>query len=366
MVMNDRCGCKRKPVNPVVLKTVGEQGAPLAGSVSPNSRRGRVASPYLQGRVRSRSKGAGMFIGIDVSKARLDVYVRPTGEAFVVARDDEGLAALVARLGLLQPRLIVLEATGGLQLRASAVLAAAGLPVAVVNPRQVRDFARATGRLAKTDTLDAEAIARFAEAVQPEPRPLPDADTEQLSGLIARRRQIVEMMTAEKNRRHQITRPDLKADLEAHLEWLAKALNRIDEDLDNAVRASPIWRAKEQLLKSVPGIGDVASRTLLAELPELGRLSRRQIAALVGLAPFNRDSGTMRGRRTIWGGRAALRATLYMAALAAIRHNPAIKAFNARLRAAGKPAKVAITACMRKLLVTLNAMVRDDKPWQNA
>jgi transposase len=266
----------------------------------------------------------------------------------------------------LQPKLVVLEATGGLQVRVAAALAAKGLPVAVVNPRQVRDFARATGRLAKTDPLDAEAVARFGEAVQPEPRPLPDAETEQLAGLIARRRQIVEMMTAEKNRRHQITRSDLKADLDAHLEWLGKALNRIDEDLDKAVRSSPIWRAREELLKSVPGIGDVASRTLLAELPELGRLTRRQIAALVGLAPFNRDSGTMRGRRTIWGGRAALRATLYMATLAAIRHNPAIKAFNTRLRAAGKPAKVAITACMRKLLVTLNAMVRDRKPWQSA
>jgi transposase len=307
-----------------------------------------------------------MFIGIDVSKARLDVHVRPTGEAFVVARDDEGLATLVTRLRLLAPKLIVLEATGGLQLRAAAVLAAGGLPVAVVNPRQVRDFARATGRLAKTDALDAEAIARFAEAVQPEPRPLPDAETDRLSGLIARRRQLVEMMTAEKNRRHQITRLDLKADLDAHLEWLGKALNRIDEDLDNAVRLSPIWRAKEELLKSVPGIGNVASRTLLAELPELGCLTRRQIAALVGLAPFNRDSGTLRGRRTIWGGRPALRATLYMAALAAIRHNPAIKVFHARLRAAGKPAKVAITACMRKLIVMLNAMVRDGKPWQTA
>jgi len=307
-----------------------------------------------------------MFIGIDVSKARLDVHVRPTGETFVVARDDEGLAALVARLEGLQPRLIVLEATGGLQLRASALLAAAGLPVAVVNPRQVRDFARATGRLAKTDALDAEAIARFAEAVQPEPRPLPDAETERLAGLIARRRQIVEMMTAEKNRRHQVSSPKLRASLDAHLEWLRKELERIDEDLDGAVRASPIWRAKEELLKSVPGIGDVVSRTLIAELPELGRLNRREIAALVGLAPFNRDSGSLRGRRTIWGGRAALRATLYMAALTAIRHNPAIAAFNARLRAAGKPPKLAITACMRKLLVILNAMVRDQKPWQIA
>ncbi len=307
-----------------------------------------------------------MFIGIDVSKARLDVHVRPTGEAFVVARDDEGLTVLVTRLGGLQPTLIVLEATGGLQLRAAALLAAAGLPVAVVNPRQVRDFARATGRLAKTDALDAEAIAWFAEAVQPEPRPLPDAETERLAGLIARRRQIVEMMTAEKNRRHQVTSPDLKASLDAHLEWLRKALNEIDEDLDGAVRASPIWRAKEELLKSVPGIGDVASRTLIAELPELGRLNRREIAALVGLAPFNRDSGSLRGRRTIWGGRAALRATLYMATLAAIRFNPVIAAFNARLRAAGKPPKLAITACMRKLIVILNAMVRDQKPWQIA
>ena len=307
-----------------------------------------------------------MFIGIDVSKARLDVHVRPGNEAFVVARDDEGLADLVERLGKLQPRLIVLEATGGLQVRAAALLVAAGLPVAVVNPRQVRDFARATGRLAKTDRLDAEAIARFAEAVQPEPRPLPDAETERLAGLIARRRQIVEMMTAEKNRRHQATGSKPRASLDAHLEWLRKELGRIDEDLDGAVRTSPIWRAKEELLKSVPGIGDIASRTLLAELPELGRLNRREIAALVGLAPFNRDSGSLRGRRTIWGGRAALRATLYMAALTAIRHNPVIAAFNDRLRAAGKPPKLAITACMRKLLVIVNAMVRDQKPWKPA
>ena len=307
-----------------------------------------------------------MFIGIDVSKARLDVHVRPGNEAFVVARDDEGLADLVERLGKLQPRLIVLEATGGLQVRAAALLVAAGLPVAVVNPRQVRDFARATGRLAKTDRLDAEAIARFAEAVQPEPRPLPDAETERLAGLIARRRQIVEMMTAEKNRRHQATGSKPRASLDAHREWLRKELGRIDEDLDGAVRTSPIWRAKEELLKSVPGIGDIASRTLLAELPELGRLNRREIAALVGLAPFNRDSGSLRGRRTIWGGRAALRATLYMAALTAIRHNPVIAAFNDRLRAAGKPPKLAITACMRKLLVIVNAMVRDQKPWKPA
>lgn len=307
-----------------------------------------------------------VFVGIDVAKDRLDVYLRPAGEAFVVARDDDGLADLTERLCRLPVALVVLEATGGLQLRVAGALAAAELPLAVVNPRQVRDFARATGRLAKTDRLDAEAIARFAEAVRPEPRPLANDDQQRLAALIARRRQLVEMRVAEKNRRQQAGNPRLRRELDEHIAWLAKAIEGIDRDLDQAVKQSPAWRVEENLLQSVPGVGPVLSRTLMAEVPELGRLTRRQIAALIGLAPFNRDSGTWRGRRTVWGGRAEVRATLYMATVAAVRVNPVISAMYRRLTKAGKPAKVALTACMRKLLTILNAIARDQKPWKYA
>jgi len=306
------------------------------------------------------------FIGIDVAKDRLDVHVRPGGEAFTVARDSEGLAALVERLGGLAPTLVVLEATGGFEIAVAAALAGARLPLAVVNPRQIRDFARATGRLAKTDALDAEAIALFAERIRPEPRPVADAQARALAELVARRRQVVEMIVAEGNRRRQAHAKRLRERLDAHLAWLQKELSQIERDLDDAVRGSPAWRANENLLTSVPGIGNATARMLIAEVPELGRLDRKKIAALVGLAPFNRDSGTMRGRRTIWGGRASVRAALYMAALVASRHNPVIAAFYRRLLAAGKPKKVALTACMRKLLVILNALIRDQKPWQNA
>ncbi len=306
------------------------------------------------------------FVGIDVAKERLDVFLRPSGEAFVVPRDDKGLAELVERLDRYDIALVVLEATGGLQLRAAAVLAEAGLPVAVVNPRQVRDFARAIGRLAKTDRLDAEAIARFAEALRPVPRPLADAEQQRLAALVARRRQLIEMRVAEKNRRQRLGQPQLRRRLDEHLAWLAKAIAEIDQDLDGAVRDSSLWRVEEDLLQSVPGVGPVLSRTLLAELPELGRLNRRQIAALVGVAPFNRDSGTLRGRRNVWGGRAQVRASLYMATLAATRANPPIAATYQRLLDAGKPAKVALTACMRKLLTILNAIRRDQQPWKTA
>jgi len=307
-----------------------------------------------------------IFVGIDVSKDRLDVHVRPSGEAFVVARDDKGLADLSERLRRQPPRLIVLEATGGLQVRVAGMLAAEDFPVAVVNPRQVRDFARALGRLAKTDRIDAEAIALFAERVQPVPRPLPDEETRALQALVARRRQLVEMMAAEKQRRLQVANRRAKASLEAHLDWLRKAITELDDDLDGAVRASPLWRASEDLLRSVPGVGPVVTRTLLAELPELGDLTRRQIAALVGVAPINRDSGKMRGRRTIAGGRARVRHVLYMAALVATRSNPVIAAYYARMRAAGKPPKTALVACMHKLLAILNAIMRDKNPWQTA
>jgi len=289
-----------------------------------------------------------MFVGIDVSKDRLDVHVRPSGDAFAVMHDGEGITALVERLGELRPELIVLEATGGLQTRVAATLAAARLPTAVVNPRQVRDFARATGRLAKTDALDAEAIARFAEAVKPEPRPLSDEDGQALQALVARRRQLVEMRVAEKNRRQQV-KAQLRKRLDDHIEWLAQAIAELDMDIDDHIKGSPVWRAKEDLLVSVPGIGNTTARALIADLPELGTLSRRRIAALVGLAPFNRDSGRMRGKRSISGGRASVRNALFMATIASVRFNPAIRTTFQRLVAAGKPKMTAIVACMRKL-----------------
>jgi transposase len=311
-------------------------------------------------------KAALTFVGIDVAKHRLDVHLRPSGESLAIDHGEEEITALVERLVALEPTLVVLEATGGMEVRLAAALAAAGLPVAVVNPRQVRSFARAMGRLAKTDRLDAEAIACFAEAVRPPVRALPDEATRRLGALVARRRQLLGMLVAERNRRHAAD-PALHGRIDAHLRWLEQALAEIEGDLDGAVRDSPVWRAKEELIRSVPGVGPVSARTLLAELPELGSLTRRQAAALVGAAPVNRDSGKMRGKRTIWAGRAALRACLYMAAVAAARGaNPAVAGFYRRLRQAGKPAKVALTACMRKLVVTLNAMLRSNTAWKQA
>jgi Transposase and inactivated derivatives len=307
---------------------------------------------------------ASVFVGIDVSKARLDVALRPAGTQFTVPYDEGGIATVVGRLGPLAPVGIVLEATGGLEVLLSGALATAGLPVAVVNPRQVRNFARATGRLAKTDRLDAQILAQFAEAVRPVRRPLPDASTQQLAALITRRRQLVEMLTAEKNRRGSAPR-GMRDGIQTHIDWLAQHLTQLDQDLTTAVQASPIWRAHDELLRSVPGIGPVVTRTLLAELPELGTLTHKQIAALVGVAPLNRDSGRFRGKRAIWGGRATVRAVLYMGALVAARHNPVLKAFYQRLRQAGKAPKVALTACMRKLLTMLNAMLKHRTPWRD-
>ncbi len=307
-----------------------------------------------------------MFVGIDVAKDRLDVHVRPSGEAFSVARDGKGLDELVARLRALDVALIVLEATGGFETTVAGALCAAGLPLAVVNPRQIRDFARATGRLAKTDALDAAAIARFADAIRPDPRPVPDAQARSLSELIGRRRQIVEMMTAERNRRERLASRRMIKSVDRLLKALRRELSDLEAELDDTIRRTPAWRETDDLLKSVPGIGDVTARTLIAELPELGTLDRRKIAALVGVAPFNRDSGTMRGKRTVWGGRANVRAALYMAALVASRHNPVLRRFYQRLLKAGKPKKVALTAVMRKLLTILNAIVRDQTPWQHA
>jgi transposase len=307
-----------------------------------------------------------VYVGIDVAKDRLDVHVRPTGEAFALTRDAAGLEALGERLAKLKPALVVLEATGGFEMAVAAALAAARLPLAVVNPRQIRDFARATGRLAKTDALDAAAIAHFAAAVKPAVRALPEAAAQALGELVARRRQLIEMMVAERHRARQLTQRRLVKGVERHLAMLQKELSALEQDLDDAVRGSPAWRDSEDLLTSVPGIGNTTARTLIADLPELGTLDRKQIAALVGVAPFNRDSGKRRGRREIWGGRAGVRAALYMAALAAARFNPAIAAFHQRLRAAGKPPKVVLVACMRKLLIILNAMLRDRRPWQPA
>ena len=304
-----------------------------------------------------------LFVGIDVAKAQLDVALRPTDERWAVANDAPGIATLVARLQVRHPTLIVLEASGGYQRAVVAALATAGLPVAVVNPRQARDVAKATGQLAKTDALDARALAHFAEAVRPIPRPLPDAQADELRALLTRRRQLVAMRTTEQNRLGSAPRR-LQADIQAHIAWLNERLAALDDDLGTTLRASPVWREREELLRSVPGIGPVCARTLVLDLPEWGMLSRQRLAALVGVAPLNRDSGTLRGSRTIWGGRAHVRATLYMSTLVAVRYNPVLKAFYDHLRAKGKAAKVALTACMRKVLTILNAMVKHQKRWQ--
>jgi transposase len=306
------------------------------------------------------------FIGIDVSKVHLDVHVRPTGETFRVAYDDAGLAMLLERLSGREGAMVVLEATGGYEVRVAATLANAGLAVAVVNPRQIRDFARARGQLAKTDTLDARVIALFGEAVRPPARPMPDDQARALAEVIARRRQLVDMLGAEQNRRRLVRDGRVQREVDAHIAWLEASLSRLDHELTTLMRSTPLWRATDDLLRSVPGIGPVTACTLIADLPELGRLDRRRIAALVGLAPFARDSGAFRGRRMIGGGRGHVRRVLYMATVTAIRYNPAIRVFYSRLRAAGRPAKVALTAAMRKLLTILNAMLRDHRQWQPA
>lgn len=309
------------------------------------------------------------FVGIDVSKARLDLAIRypkpdglPTIEDSSTSNDEKGIAEIVSRLKALDPALIVLEATGGYQVPLVAALVAARLPVAVVNPRQVRDFAKAAGHLAKTDRLDARVIAHFADALRPEPRPFPDEAAQALTALVARRRQIVEMLTAERNRLGQAP-SSLKARIKEHIDWLSRELDALNRELDQAIRESPLWRAKDELLQSVPGVGPVLSRTLLSDLPELGTLDRKHIAALVGVAPLNCDSGKQKGRRQIWGGRAQVRAVLYMAALSASQHNPLISPLYQRLIAAGKLEKVALVACMRKLLTILNAMLKHQTAW---
>jgi len=306
------------------------------------------------------------FIGIDVSKDRLDVHVEPSGEAFFVSNDLEGLGGLIARLAGLSAEIVALEATGGLETVAAGQMAAAGLPVVVVNPAQVRAFANAVGQRAKSDPIDAAVIARFVQAVRPDVRPLPDEATQVLADLVGRRRQILRMLVAEKQRLGRAVAPALQKSLQRLIRALRKELDQVDGDIDQAVRASPIWRRKEDLLQSVPGVGKVVARTILAELPELGRLDRRQVAALAGLAPYTRQSGQWRGRSFIGQGRAAVRSALFMASLSAARHNPALRAFHQRLLTAGKPKMVALIAVARKLLTILNAILRDKKPWQTA
>ena len=308
------------------------------------------------------------WVGIDVSKANLDIYVQPTGARWQMANTQPQLEALTEQLAALGPERIVVEASGGYEALLVATLVNRELPVVVVNPRQVRDFARALGQLAKTDRIDAQVLARFGEAIRPEVRALPDATTRALRALVSRRRQLQEMLTAEQNRLVSAAVQDapepLREQLGQHIDWLRRQLADIDDEAHRQLQASAVWRAREDLLRTIPGIGPVTSATLLSQLPELGELDRKAVAKLVGVAPLNDDSGTLHGRRHIWGGRAEVRATLYMAALVATRHNPRIRDFYTRLRNAGKPAKVALVACMRKLLILCNSVLRAKTPWR--
>jgi transposase len=303
------------------------------------------------------------FIGIDVSKKQLDVALRPDGKSWSTGYGEEEVNSLVKQLLDLAPTLIVLEATGGLETKLVSALAAIGLPVVVVNPRQIRDFAKATGKLAKTDAIDADVIAHFGEAIRPKVRPLKDEQTQLLTDLLARRRQLVEMLAAEKKRLQQSTK-NVQKSIQQHIQWLEKRIKDIDGDLQKLIKETPIWAKRDKILQSTPGVGPVLSIALLGLVPELGLLNREKIAALVGVAPFNCDSGEHKGKRRIWGGRASVRSVLYMAALSSVRHNPVIKHYYNRLIAAGKPFKVAITACMRKLLVILNSMVKSQTVWR--
>jgi len=303
-----------------------------------------------------------VFAGIDISKDRLDVAVLPSGEILSFEHNEPGLESLARELEERRPESVIIEATGGLERTLVAILAAASLPVIVVNPRQVRDFAKATGQLAKTDSIDASMLALFGQRVRPGLRELPDEETQALEALLVRRRQIIDMIVAENNRLH-LASARIAKDLQVHIRFLEKRLDNVEAEIDAAIKNSPVWRTKDKLLQSVPGVGSVLSRTLLAELPELGRLSNNQISKLVGVAPLNRDSGRFRGTRRIWGGRASVRSALYMAAFSATRWNPVIRAYYRRLVGAGKAHKVALVACMRKLLITLNSMARSGQSW---
>lgn len=304
----------------------------------------------------------GVSVGIDVSKATLDVSVYPRGKTWQVEHSPAGMTALTEELADLGPTVVVVEATGGLEMSLTAALSVAGFPVVVVNPRQVRNFARATGKLAKTDKLDAQVLAQFGAMVRPQVRPLPDAARLELRALVTRRQQLLEMMTAEKNRQRRTT-PGVRHRIEVNVKWLREQLKELDRDLGDFLKSSPLWQEDARVLRSVSGVGPIFTATLIARLPELGSLNSRQAAALVGVAPFNRDSGTLRGKRTVWGGRGDLRTALYMATLVATRYNPVIRDFYQRLCAAGKPKKVALIACMRKLLVILNSMVKHGQTW---
>lgn len=308
-----------------------------------------------------------IFVGIDISKARLDVAILPMERSWSVPNSDDGIRELIAKLAEIgPPTTVLMEATGGLEKRVLAALAAVGLPVLAVNPRNVRDFARALGRIAKTDRIDARVLALFAQRVRPTCRPLPDEQTRMLQDLISRRRQMIDMLSAEQSRLSVVDTTKIRREINSHINWLKKRIHIIDYDLDQAIKDSPAWQAKSDLLQSVPGVGRVTALTLLSLLPELGSLSHKKIAALVGVAPFNCDSGTLRGKRRVWGGRAPIRAVLYMATLTAIRFNPSIKTFYLRLRAAGKLAKVALVAAMRKLLTILNAMALHNRTWRTS
>jgi transposase len=304
-----------------------------------------------------------VYVGVDVSKETLDMAVHASEQRWEFANTVKGIDETLPILGNLSPALVVLEATGGMEYPLAAALAVANIPVAVVNPRRVRDFARATGRLAKTDAIDALMLADFAAAIHPPSRPLPDDQAQELKAILTRRGQLIEMLTAERNRLHSARSKAVKAHIQAHIAWLEKEMIQINDDLGHSIRETPAWQEKDDLLKSVPGVGPVLSTTLLADLPELGALNRRRIAALVGVAPFNCDSGHLRGKRTIWGGRAVVRSALYMSTLVATRYNPVIRGFYQHLLAVGKPKKVALTACMRKLLTILNAMLKHQTPW---
>jgi transposase len=308
-------------------------------------------------------KAVEIFVGIDVSKAWLDVAVHEREETFRVGNDDEGIANLVKLMKELKPTLIVLEPTGGFEMMVVAELTHAGLPVVVVNAKRVRDFARATGRLAKTDKLDAKVLAHFAAAIRPPLRSLRSEEEEQLAALLTRRRQVLDMLTVEKNRLVTV-RAKMRTDIQTHIQWLSNSLKELNKEIEDFVEGTPVWREKDALLQSVPGVGPVTAATMLGMLPELGKLNRQQIAALVGVAPVNKDSGRKQGKRRVYGGRADVRSVLYMAALAAKKYNPVIRTFYERLIKQGKEKKVALTACMRKLLVILNVMMRTNEPWR--
>ena len=363
----------RQTVGALVGETAPQQGRLAQLASNPNSclgvREQRPARIYKDGpgkphqrRGRSMPESGQPNIGIDVSQATLDVAVYPSGEHWQTSNAEVAIVELVERVRALAPELIVLEASGGYETPVLAMLASAGLPVVAVNPRQVRDFARSTGQLAKTDALDAQVLAKFAAVVQPTLRPLPDAATRELSALLARRRQLVEMRTAESNRLARAVET-VRAEIREHLRYLDKRIGELDRELHDRLRSSPVWRAKDDLLRSIPGVGPVLSTTLLADVPELGTLGHKQLAALIGVAPLNRDSGRWRGRRSVWGGRARVRAVLYMAAATAVRHNPACKALYERLTQAGKARLVALIACMHKLLRICNALLHHNTTW---